>query len=74
MTEKERELLFRQWGVRKRSKKRKTQVATKLWSDPKDLAMVDASAKLIGHLMNFDVAQKELFALQFAPPTKHKYY
>lgn len=73
MSARDREVLFRQWGVRRKTKKRKLQVALKLWTNPKDLIQVDSSARLVALLMNVKVTRKEMFALTFAPTTKENY-
>ncbi|GMH16689.1 hypothetical protein Nepgr_018530 [Nepenthes gracilis] len=61
---KEREALFKKWGVRLDSKKRRLQLANRLWTNTKDIEHIRESATLIAKLVAFrdeDQVPKEMF-------------
>jgi centromeric protein E len=71
VTEEEREELFRRWGVPVDSKQRRLQLMYKVWTDPHNLAHIQASVNVVARIvgiLNPGCASKEMFALNFAPP------
>ncbi|GAB2219574.1 hypothetical protein Droror1_Dr00007211 [Drosera rotundifolia] len=63
-TEKEREGLFQKWGIALDSKRRRLQLANRLWTDTEDTDHARESAALTAKLVGFtdeDELQKEMF-------------
>ncbi|KAL6911716.1 hypothetical protein ACP4OV_000521 [Aristida adscensionis] len=70
LTAVEREHLYTKWGVPLDSKKRKVQVARRLWTETKDLEHVRESASLVAKLIGLQEpgqVLREMFGLSFAP-------
>ncbi|ONM15425.1 Kinesin-like protein KIN-7G [Zea mays] len=66
----ERESLYTKWGVSLSSKRRRLQVARRLWTETKDLEHVRESASLVARLIVLlepGKALREMFGLSFAP-------
>uniref|UniRef100_A0A0E0CP33 Kinesin motor domain-containing protein n=1 Tax=Oryza meridionalis TaxID=40149 RepID=A0A0E0CP33_9ORYZ len=74
----EREHTYTKWGVSLDSKRRKLQVARRLWTETKDLEHVRESASLVAKLIGLQEpgqVLKEMFGLSFAPqqqPTRRR--
>ncbi|XP_042485378.1 kinesin-like protein KIN-7E isoform X2 [Macadamia integrifolia] len=74
-SEKEREELYKKWGIRLDSKRRKQQLAQRLWTDTKDMNRVMESATIVAKLVGFlepGQALKEMFGLSFTPQRSHR--
>jgi len=70
LTAVEREHVYTKWGVSLDSKKRKLQVARRLWTQTKDLEHVRESASLVARLIGLQEpgqVLREMFGLSFAP-------
>ncbi|CAL4886415.1 unnamed protein product [Urochloa decumbens] len=68
LTAVEREHLYTKWGISLVSKKRKLQVARRLWTETKDLEHVRESASLVAKLIGLqEPGLREMFGLSFAP-------
>lgn len=70
LTAEERECLYTKWGISLDSKKRKLQVARRLWTETKDLEHVRESASLVASLIGLQEpgqVLREMFGLSFAP-------
>ncbi|CAO2039879.1 unnamed protein product [Urochloa humidicola] len=68
LTAVEREHLYTKWGISLVSKKRKLQVARRLWTEAKDLEHVRESASLVAKLIGLqEPGLREMFGLSFAP-------
>ncbi|KAI4366338.1 hypothetical protein MLD38_022225 [Melastoma candidum] len=70
LSRKEREELYRKWGVELGSKHRSLQVARKLWTDTEDVGHVTESARLVARMVGIQETnhvQKELIGLSFSP-------
>jgi len=70
LTIQERESMYTKWGVSLSSKRRRLQVARRLWTETKDLEHVRESASLIARLIGLlepGKALREMFGLSFAP-------
>jgi centromeric protein E len=66
----ERNHMYTKWSVSLDSKKRKLQVARRLWTETKDLEHVRESASLVARLIGLlepGKALREMFGLSFAP-------
>ena len=66
----ERESMYTKWGVSLSSKRRRLQVARRLWTETKDLEHVRESASLVARLIGLlepGKALREMFGLSFAP-------
>ncbi|KAL6903418.1 hypothetical protein ACP4OV_004231 [Aristida adscensionis] len=66
----ERESIYTKWGVSLSSKRRRLQVARRLWTETKDLEHVRESASLVARLIGLlepGKALREMFGLSFAP-------
>eukprot|EP00850_Spirogloea_muscicola_P007248 SM000036S13292 [mRNA] locus=s36:390900:395912:+ [translate_table: standard] len=71
----EREVLYAKWGISPTTKRRKVQLAARLWSDPANSAQARASAELVAGLLGFlnlsgsmqQQPSREMFELSFAP-------
>lgn len=69
---KEREEVYKKWGVELSSKRRSLQVTHKLWINTKDIDHCKESASLIATLVGFvdsTLTPKEMFGLSFSPTT-----
>ncbi|GJN02211.1 hypothetical protein PR202_ga19537 [Eleusine coracana subsp. coracana] len=70
LTIQERESMYTKWGVALTSKRRRLQVARRLWTETKDLEHVRESASLVARLIGLlepGKALREMFGLSFAP-------
>jgi centromeric protein E len=66
----ERNHMYTKWSVSLDSKKRKLQVARRLWTETKDLEHVRESASLVARLIGLQEpgqVLREMFGLSFAP-------
>ncbi|ESQ54920.1 hypothetical protein EUTSA_v10026976mg [Eutrema salsugineum] len=69
---KQKEEVYKRWGVELSSKQRSMQVTHKLWINIKDIEHCQNSASLVASLVGFDdstLTQKEMFGLSFSPTT-----
>ncbi|KAJ0239663.1 Kinesin-like protein KIN-7I [Hirschfeldia incana] len=69
---KEREEVYKKWGVDLSSKQRSMQVTHKAWTNTKDEEHCKESASLVAALVGFDesnMTPKEMFGLSFSPTT-----
>ncbi|CAA7037365.1 unnamed protein product [Microthlaspi erraticum] len=69
---KEREEVYKKWGVELSSKQRSLQVTHKLWINAKDIEQCRESASLVATLVGFvdsNLIPKEMFGLSFSPTT-----
>ncbi|KAF8117823.1 hypothetical protein N665_0008s0165 [Sinapis alba] len=69
---KEREEVYKKWGVELSSKQRSMQVTHKAWTNTKDVGHCKESASLVATLVGFDesnMTPKEMFGLSFSPTT-----
>ena len=70
LTAAERETLFEKWGVLLETKKRKLELAQRLWIDTQDSAHIQDSANIVAKLVGFwepGHVSKEMFELSFTP-------
>ncbi|OEL13760.1 Kinesin-like protein KIN-7F [Dichanthelium oligosanthes] len=70
LTVQERESMYTKWGVSLSSKRRRLQVARRLWTETRDLEHVRESASLVARLIGLlepGKALREMFGLSFAP-------
>ncbi|KAF8702847.1 hypothetical protein HU200_032682 [Digitaria exilis] len=70
LTIQERESMYTKWGVSLSSKRRRLQVARRLWTETKDLEHVRESASIVARLIGLlepGKALREMFGLSFAP-------
>ncbi|XP_042386129.1 kinesin-like protein KIN-7C [Zingiber officinale] len=71
----ERDSLYVKWGIALDSKQRRMQLAWRLWSEPKDLEHVRASASVVASLIGLldqGHALKEMFGLTFSPQKSNR--
>ncbi|CAN0916147.1 Kinesin-like protein NACK1 [Linum grandiflorum] len=71
----EREAMFMKWNVPLDGKHRRLEFISKLWTNPHDAKHVEESAEVVGRLVGLyqgGVVTKEMFELNFAPPTGKK--
>jgi len=71
-SEEERNRLYKKWGIGLSSKRRRLQLANRIWSNTKDIDHVMESAAVVAKLVRFveqGQALKEMFGLSFTPPT-----
>ncbi|KAJ6906260.1 kinesin-like protein KIN-7E isoform X2 [Populus alba x Populus x berolinensis] len=71
-SEEERNRLYKKWGIALNSKRRRLQLANRVWSNTKDINHVTESAAVVAKLVRFveqGQALKEMFGLSFTPPT-----
>lgn len=73
----EREMLYLKWDVPIEGKqKRRLQLVNKLWTDPLNMQHVRESAEIVAKLVGFceagDHVSKEMFQLNFVPPSDKK--
>ncbi|KAI5577385.1 hypothetical protein BDE02_09G109400 [Populus trichocarpa] len=71
-SEEERNRLYKKWGIALNSKRRRLQLANRVWSNTKDINHVTESAAVVAKLVGFveqGQALKEMFGLSFTPPT-----
>lgn len=69
---KQREEVYKKWGVELSSKQRSLQVTHNLWNNTKDLEHCKESASLVASLVGFvdsNMTPKEMFGLSFSPTT-----
>lgn len=69
-SEEERKRLFQRWGIALNSKRRRLQLANRLWSNTNDMNHVIESAAIVAKLIRFvqqGRALKEMFGLSFTP-------
>ncbi|XP_010433806.1 PREDICTED: kinesin-like protein KIN-7I [Camelina sativa] len=69
---KQKEEVYKKWGVELSSKRRSLQVTHKLWINTKDIDHCKESASLIATLVGFvdsTLTPKEMFGLSFSPTT-----
>ncbi|WJX45263.1 hypothetical protein P8452_32156 [Trifolium repens] len=69
LSEEERKRLFTEWGIRLNSKRRRMQLADRLWTST-DMNHVMQSAEIVARLVRFSEqgrALKEMFGLSFTP-------
>ena len=69
-SEEERKRLFQQWGIALDSKRRRLQLANRLWGATKDINHIKESAAIVAKLVRFvdqGLALKEMFGLSFTP-------
>ncbi|BAT77533.1 hypothetical protein LR48_Vigan04g248900 [Vigna angularis] len=70
LSEEERRKVYRKWGIALDSKRRRKQLANRIWSNT-DMKHVMESAAVVAKLVRFtwqgDNALKEMFALSFSP-------
>ncbi|XP_015892536.3 kinesin-like protein KIN-7E [Ziziphus jujuba] len=70
-SEEERKRLFQKWDIPLDSKRRRLQLANRLWSNIQDMNHVRGSAAVVAKLIRFveqGQALKEMFGLSFTPP------
>lgn len=70
LSRKEREELYKKWGVVLNTKQRSLQVAHRIWTDTKDMDHISQSASIVAKLVGFvepGQAPKEIFGLSFLP-------
>lgn len=75
MTTMEREELYSKWGISLESKRRRLQLAKKLWSETNNIEHVKESAAIVAKLIGLlepEHALKEMFGLSFAPQLTHR--
>lgn len=69
---KEREEVYKKWGVELNSKQRSLQVSHKMWINSNDIEVCKESASLVATLVGFvdsNLTPKEMFGLSFSPTT-----
>ncbi|KAJ6409836.1 hypothetical protein OIU84_009342 [Salix udensis] len=72
LSEEERNRLYKKWGIALNSKRRRLQLANRVWSNAKDINQAAESAAVVAKLVRFveqGQALKEMFGLSFTPPT-----
>ncbi|KAJ4838094.1 hypothetical protein Tsubulata_022157 [Turnera subulata] len=70
-SEAERNALYKRWGIDLNSKRRRLQLASRLWSNTKDANHIIESSAIVAKLVRFveqGQALKEMFGLSFTPP------
>ncbi|KAK6946340.1 Kinesin motor domain [Dillenia turbinata] len=70
LSEEERTKLYKKWGIALNSKRRKLQLAYKLWSESNNVNHIIESATIVAKLIRFleqGKALKEMFGLSFTP-------
>ncbi|XP_027191545.1 kinesin-like protein KIN-7E isoform X2 [Cicer arietinum] len=73
-SEEERKRVFKEWGIGLDSKRRRMQLANRLWSDT-DMNHVMQSAAIVARLVRFSEQGrflKEMFGLSFTPQLTHR--
>lgn len=66
---KEREALYKKWGIDLKTKQRGIQLARMLWSRTKDFGHISESAALVAKLLGFvepTQVSREMFGLSFS--------
>lgn len=69
LSDEERKMLFKEWSIELDSKRRRMQLANRLWSDT-DMNHAMQSATIVAKLVRFSErgkALKEMFGLSFTP-------
>lgn len=77
LSEAERERLFQRWGISLESKRRRLQLANRLWSDTEDMDCVMESASVVAKLARFEEQGKALrgmLGLSFSSPSMRRSY
>lgn len=78
LSEQERESLYLKWGIKISSKHRRLQLASRLWSNTKDMNHIADSAYVVAKLVGIvepGQAPKEMFGLNFAAqPPRRSFY
>ncbi|XP_030522889.1 kinesin-like protein KIN-7E isoform X1 [Rhodamnia argentea] len=72
LSEADRERLFQKWGISLESKRRRLQLASRLWSDTEDIDRVMESASVVAKLVRFEDQGKALrgmLGLSFSSPS-----
>lgn len=72
LLEEERKTIYERWGIGLRSKRRRVQLANRLWSNTEDMNHITESAAIVAKLVKFveqGEALKEMFGLSFTPPS-----
>ncbi|KAI3441264.1 Kinesin-like protein [Psidium guajava] len=72
LSEADRERLFQKWGISLESKRRRLQLANRLWSDTEDMDRVMESASVVAKLVRFEDQGKALrgmLGLSFSSPS-----
>ncbi|KAJ8763524.1 hypothetical protein K2173_002407 [Erythroxylum novogranatense] len=75
LSEEERKKLYQRWGIGVNSKRRRQQLTSRLWSNPKDIDHIRESASVVAKLVRFveqGQAFKEMFGLSFTPPSSRR--
>lgn len=76
LSEEERKRLFNEWGIGLNSKRRRMQLADRLWCNT-DMNHVMQSAAIVARLVRFSEqgrALKEMFGLSFTPQLTRRSY
>ncbi|XP_031380257.1 kinesin-like protein KIN-7F [Punica granatum] len=66
----ERESLYKTWNIGLNTKQRSQQLARRLWTDTRDMAHIEDSARLVARLVDWSETgriPKEMFGLSFSP-------
>lgn len=66
----EREALFQKWDIDLKSKQRRKQLCSRIWTDTKDMKHIKESATLVSKLIGFsesDQIAKEMFGFNIFP-------
>ncbi|KAJ9189659.1 hypothetical protein P3X46_000924 [Hevea brasiliensis] len=75
LSEVERKRIYQKWGIGLNSKRRRLQLANRLWSNTKDINHIMESAAIVARLVRFveqGQALKEMFGLSFTPPNTRR--
>ncbi|XP_065865326.1 kinesin-like protein KIN-7E [Euphorbia lathyris] len=75
LSEEERKTIFQRWGIELRSKRRRLQLANRLWSNTEDINHITESAAIVAKLVRFveqGEALKEMFGLSFTRPSTRR--
>ncbi|EEF49500.1 ATP binding protein, putative [Ricinus communis] len=75
LSEEERKRFYQKWGIGLNSKRRRLQLANRLWSNTKDINHIMESAAIVAKLVKFveqGQALKEMFGLSFTPPSTRR--
>ncbi|KDP27640.1 hypothetical protein JCGZ_19645 [Jatropha curcas] len=75
LSEEERKRLYQKWGIELNSKRRRLQLANRLWCNTKDINNIMESAAIVAKLVRFveqGQALKEMFGLSFTPPSTRR--
>lgn len=75
LSEEERKIIYQKWGIELSSKRRRLQLANRLWSNTKDMNHIMESAAIVARLVRFveqGQALKEMCGLSFTPPSTRR--